>query len=150
QVVWLGHAPGAIDVGGVMMRSLLLLAENDRQDGCALRVFETEREDQKPLEVVTHRIHGRVRDMPVLRGKELFVPSIPERLTAFIVAESADDQTLTLIGEYQVKDAASGPVCLSTGPDGRVWMQSSALRRFEANRKSLLPSKQELATGVAS
>ncbi|HTI52412.1 MAG TPA: PQQ-binding-like beta-propeller repeat protein, partial [Planctomycetaceae bacterium] len=144
------HAPGAIDVAGIMMRSLLLLAENDRQDGCALRVFDTAREDQKPVEVVTHRIHGRVRDLPVLRGKELFVASFPERMTAFVVAESGDDQTLTLVGEYQVKDAVAAPVYLASGPDGRVWMQSSALRRFEANRKSLLPSKQELAAGLAS
>src|SRR6185295_11138792 len=144
------HAPGAIAAPALMMRSLLLLAENDRQNSSLLRVFETVREDQKPVEVATQRIDGQVRDVPVLRGKELFVPSSPERVTAFVVAESGDEQTLTRVGEYQVKDAGPAPIYLATGPDGRLWMQSSALRRFEATRNSLLPSKQQLAPGLAS
>ena len=61
-----------------MMRHLLLLAENDRQKSCPLRVFDTAHEDQKPAEVATQRVSGHVRNSPVLRGKELFVPSSRE------------------------------------------------------------------------
>jgi hypothetical protein len=133
-----------------MMRHLLLLAENDRQKSCALRAFDTAHEDQKPVQVATQRIGGHVRNSPVLRGKELFVPSSRERVTAFVVAESGDEQTLTPLGEYQVKDPGDSPIYLATGPDGRMWMHSSALRRFEATRNSLLPSKEQLAVGLAS
>ncbi|MGE5193723.1 MAG: PQQ-binding-like beta-propeller repeat protein, partial [Deltaproteobacteria bacterium] len=150
QVVWLGHAPGSIEAPAVMMRSLLLLAENDRQDSCSLRVFETAREDQKPVPVATHRVAGHVRDAPVLRGKELFVPSSLERVTAFVVAESGDEHTLTRVGENQFEDAAPTPIFLVAGPDGRMWVQSSALRRFDVTRNSLLPSKQKLGAGQAS
>jgi tetratricopeptide (TPR) repeat protein len=150
QVVWLGHGPGSVTAPAVMMRTLLLLAENDRQDSCLLRIFETAREDQKPDQVASYRIDGHVSEAPALRGKELFVPSTPERVTAFVVAESADEHTLTRVGEYQVKDAGPAPILLVTGPDGRMWMQSTALRRFDATRNSLLPSKQQLGPGLAS
>jgi outer membrane protein assembly factor BamB len=150
QIIWLGHAPGSIRAPAVMMRSLLLLAENDRQESCLLRVFDTAREDQKPVPVATHRIDGHVNDLPALRGKELFVPSSPERVTAFVVAESGDDRALTRLGEYQVKDAGPAPIFVVAGPDGRMWMQSSALRRFDTTRNSLLPSKQQLGPGLAS
>ena len=54
------------------------------------------------------------------------------------------------MGEYQVKDPGDSPIYLAAGPDGRVWMHSSALRRFEATRNSLLPSKEQLGVGLAS
>lgn len=151
QVVWLGHAAGAIQAPGLMMRNLLLLAENDQQAACRLRVFDTSNEDRPPTEIASERIDGgHVRDLPVLRGKELFVPSSPERVSAFLVAETGDETTLKFVGRYQVKGSRGSPIYLSTGPDGQMWMYSSALRRFELTRNSLLPDQQELAVGLAS
>lgn len=150
QVVWLGHAPGAIEAPGVMMRHLLLLSENDRQKECLLRVFNTESENQKPVEIASHRIKGHVRDLPVLRGKELFVPSTPGRVSAFVVAETGDERSLSFVASSQVKDAGGSPIFISTGPDGQMWMYSSALKRFALSQTSLLPEKEQLAVGLAS
>jgi len=151
QVVWLGQAAGAIEAPPLMMRELLLLADNDLETSCLLRVLDTSSADSPPVEIATQRIKGgHVRDLPVLRGKELFVPSTPERVSAYLVAETGDEKTLTFAGRYQVKASRGSPIFLSTGPDGQLWMYSSALRRFELTRDSLLPDKQELAVGLAS
>jgi outer membrane protein assembly factor BamB len=150
-VAWLGHGPGAIEAPPVMMRSLLLLADNDQQSKSLLRIFETASEDQPPVEIpASRRIEGQVRDLPALRGKDLFVPSSGERISAFRVSETGDDRSLAIVASVQVKSAAESPIYLSTGPDGQMWMLSSALRRFELTQDSLLPSKQELAVGLAS
>ncbi len=150
QVVWLGHAPGAIQAPAVMMRHLLLLSENDRQKECLLRVLNTEPEDRKPAEIATQRIKGQVRDLPILRGKELLVPSSPGRVSAFVVAETGDERSLSFVATSQVKNAGGSPIFLSTGPDGQMWTYCSALRRFELTQNSLLPEKEELAVGLAS
>ena len=150
QVIWLGHGPGAIEAPPVMMRSLLLLADNDRQASCRLRVFDTTREDQPPAEIAGHRLDGHARDAPALRGKELFVPTTGERIAAFRVSETGDDRSLAIAASTQVKNAGGSPIFLATGPDSQMWMLSSALRRFELTQDSLLPAKQELAIGLAS
>ncbi len=151
EVVWLGHAAGAIEAPGLMMRNLLLLAENDQETSCLLRVFDMSADERPPAEIAAARVKGgHVRDQPVLRGKELFVPSTPERVSAYLVSETGDDKTLTFAGRYQAKESRGAPIFLSTGPDGQMWMFSSSLRRFELTRDSLLPDKQEVAAGLAS
>jgi len=84
QIVWLGAWPrGRFGVPPMMLGSYLLLAENDGQARSTLRLLDTAREDQPPLAVARQRIEGQVVDPPVLRGKQLFVPSTPERVAAF-------------------------------------------------------------------
>lgn len=150
QVTWLGHGPGAIVAAPLMMRTYLLLAENDRAETSQLRVFDTEREDQPPRPIARQRIEGHVRDAPTIRGKQLVVPSTPERVSAFTVAETGNEQSLAFVASYQVKNALGGPIFVALGPDDQLWMTSTALRRLTISRDSLLPDKQELAIGVAS
>lgn len=149
QVVWLGHGPGAISAPAMMLREYLLLAENDSQATCKLRLFDTAREGQPPMEFAKNVVAGQVRDTPVIRGKQLFVPSTPERVTAFLVAETGDDKSLSLVAAYQAKNAQGSPIFISAGPDDQMWMFSSSLRRFELTLDSLIPDKQQLATGIA-
>ena len=150
QVVWLGHGPGAITAPAMMLRAYLLLAENDSQSACKLRLFDTAREDQPPVEIAKHKVAGQVRDSPVVRGKQLFVPSTPERVTAFLVAETGDDKSLTQVAAYQAQGTQGSPIFISAGPDDQMWMFSSSLRRFELTLDSLIPDKQQLATGIAA
>src|SRR5262249_49277195 len=113
HVVWLGHAPGAIAAPGLMMRSMLLLAENEGQDTCTLRVFDTSRPDNQPAEIARQRIEGHVRDLPVLRGQELFVASTPERVSAFRISETGDEKSLVFVAAFQVKNSTGSPMYLS-------------------------------------
>ena len=150
QIVWLGHGPGAILAPAMMLRGFLLLAENDSQATCKLRLFDTLREGQPPIEIAKQSITGQVRETPVLRGRQLFVPSTPERVTAFLVAETGDDKSLSQVAAYQAKNAQASPIFISAGPDDQMWMFSSSLRRFELTLDSLIPDKQQLATGIAA
>lgn len=150
QVAWLGHGPAAIQAPALMLRSYLLLAENLNQAQSQLRLFETAREDQPPVEIAQQRIDGQVRDSLELRGKTLFVPSSPERIWAFTVAETGDQKSLTAVASYQAKNSQGPPIYLLAGPDDQMWMCSSSLRRFELGPDSLLPDKQQVAEGIAS
>jgi len=150
QIVWLGHGPGAIHTPPMMLRSYLLLAENDRQAQSTLRLLDTTREDQPPIAIARQRVEGQVVDAPVLRGKQLFVPSTPERVSAFDVAETGDNKALSPRGTYQVKNSRGSPVFVSAGPDDQMWMFSSSLRRIELTPDNLVPDKQQLATGIAA
>src|SRR5262249_53279869 len=142
--------PGAFVAPPLIMRHLLLLAENYQQDASRLRVFDVSREDQKPVEIARQIVAGHVRETPVLRGKELFVPSTPQRVPALRVWETGDENSLVAIASFQVKSSSGAPVYLSTGPDDQMWMYSTALRRFELTPDSLLPAKQQLVQGLAS
>lgn len=150
QVTWLGHGPGAIAAPALMMRAYLLLVENDRADSAQLRVFDTAREDQPPRPIAQERIDGQVLESPIIRGKQLVIPASPERVSAFTVAETGNQQSLALVASYQVKNAGGSPVFVALGADDQLWMLSSALRRLTISRDSLLPDKQEMAVGLAS
>ena len=150
QLVWTGHGPGAIVAPPLMMRSYLMLAENDQVERARLRLFDTSAEEGPPRQIAQQRIDGQVRDLPAVRGKQLVIPSSPERLTAFTVAETGDRQSLSVIGNYQVKDPGGAPIFVAIGVDDQLWMTSTALRRFTISRESLLPEKQELAVGIAT
>jgi outer membrane protein assembly factor BamB len=150
QVVWLGHGPGAIIAPPLMLRNYLLVVENDRGDQAQLRMFGAAREDQPPRQIAQKRIEGHVRDNLAIRGKQLVVPSSPERVSAFTVAETNDEQSLTFIASYQAKESTGGPLFISIGQDDQLWVASSAVRRLTISRDSLLPDKQEAAIGIAS
>ncbi|HEY3969378.1 MAG TPA: PQQ-binding-like beta-propeller repeat protein [Planctomycetaceae bacterium] len=150
QVVWLGHGPGAIQAPALMLRAYLLLADNFNEAQSQLRLFDTTREDQPPVEIAQQKIAGQVRDALELRGKSLFVPSTPERVWAFTVAETGDQKSLTALATYQVKNSQGPPIYVWAGPDDQMWMCSSSLRRFELGPDSLLPDKQQAAAGIAS
>ena len=150
QVIWLGHGPGAIAAPALMLRNYLLLAENDSQAACRLRLFDTALADQPPVEIAKHMVAGHVRTAPVIRGKQLYVPSTPERVTAFLVAETGDDKSLSQVAAYQAKNPQGSPIFICAGPDDQMWMFSSSLRRFELTLDSLVPDKQQLATGIAA
>lgn len=149
-VTYLGHAPGAISAPLLMLRSYLLVADNDRLKGCKLRVLDTSREEKPPLEIASARIEGQVHELPALRGKQLFVPSDPERVHAFTVSETKDKNALTPVASYQVKNGLGGPIFLAAGPDDQMWMASSALRRFQLVKDTLRADKQQLAVGLST
>ncbi|MSR57509.1 MAG: hypothetical protein EXS05_07540 [Planctomycetaceae bacterium] len=150
QAVWLGHGPGAIEAPPLMMRSYLLLAENDRADSARLRMLDTSPENLVPRAIAEHRIDGVVRDSLAVRGKQLVVASASERLSAFTIAETGDQQSLAFVASYQIKNPRPVPIFLTVGSDDQFWATSTALRRFTITRDSLLPAKQELAIGLAS
>jgi len=150
RVVYIGQAPGAIQAPPLMLRSYLLLADNDRLESCRLRLLSAGVPDEIPVPIDEARVDGQVHQAPVLRGKQLFVASSGERVTGFTVSETGDAHALTRVATFQVKSPQPGPIYLTAGPDDQVWMASSALRRIQLAKDSLQPDNKRLAVGLTA
>jgi|GEM_PF-2345180 len=148
EVHYLGHSRGAISVAPLRLGPFLLLAENDRSESSLLRLFKIEADNARLSEVAQERIPGNILDPPVLRGNELFVPSTPERVTAFTVSEGVPP--LVKVDSHQVVNPQVTSSWLTAGPDGQVWMASTALRRLKLLTESLEASTDITALGFAS
>ena len=124
------HQPGTIQAPLLAMGSLLLITQNDRRDNSRLRVFELRGEQQRLQEVAAARVDGHIHDRPVIRGRQLFVASSPERITAFSVSDENDQEPLTQLASNEIQSGHAGPLFLKAGADGRLWMAGSAFREF--------------------
>ncbi len=149
-VTYTGHAPGAIQSPPLKMGDFLLTAENDQKDSSQLRVWDLSKPDQPLTRLTTARIKGQVVDPAVLRGKQLIVPSSPERLASFTVSDEKGERALAAAGTYQSERPQGGPIYVTLGPDNELWMTSSTLRRLQIGPDSLVPQKGELGLGIST
>ena len=149
-VTYTGHSPGAIQAPLMKMGEFLLTAENDRQDSALLRVWNTSVGDKPLTRLTSARIPGQVREPAMMRGKQLVVPSSPERLSAFTVSDEQGDKVLAAAGTYQAEHPRGGPIYVTLGSDEELWMTSSTLRRLQIGPDSILPQKGELGLGVST
>lgn len=149
-VTYTGHAPGSLKTPLLKMGDFLLTTENDRQNSALLRVWDVSAPDKPLTQLAADRIDGQARDAPALRGKQLIVPSSPERLSAFTVSDEKGEKALAKSGTYQAEHPQGGPIYVTLGPDDELWMTSSTLRRLQIGAESILPQKGELSLGVAT
>lgn len=174
-VTHLGHPAGSISAPLLAMGQLLLLpengsaksatakpkaskksgenlvvAENDRMDSCQLRVLAVTDEGRKLTSVASVRLEGHVRDTPILRGRDLFVPFTGERIAAFTVSDDPNHKPLTNVASHQNKTPHAGPIHLSVGPGGHLWMAASKLQRFQLTSNSLKLNPNPVGRGLSS
>ncbi|MFH1300617.1 MAG: PQQ-binding-like beta-propeller repeat protein [Planctomycetota bacterium] len=150
KVTALGHRPGTIKIPIISMGKLLLVCENDRADSALLHVLDGNGENASLNELEQYRIKGHVQSMPVLRGKQLFFPTVPERITAFTVTDEEGKRKLTEIASYQLQDPLSCQIYLSAGSGGQLWMSSSALRKFTLLNSGIALDKKKIADGLGA
>ncbi len=150
EVLYTGHGPGAISVPPLRLGPFVLITENDQSDSCLLHLFDTRIENKLLAEVAKERLPGNIFDIPVLRGNELFVPASPERITAFTVSEEQGVPPLVKVDSHQVVNPKTTSTWLSAGPDGQVWMASTALRRLKLLTETLEASTDITALGYAT
>tara|TARA_R110002111_G_scaffold257026_1_gene324889 strand:- start:12576 stop:16232 length:3657 start_codon:yes stop_codon:yes gene_type:complete len=150
QVAALGHRPGTIKIPIISMGKLLLVCENDRADSALLHVLDGNGENASLSELEQYRIKGHVQSLPVLRGKQLFFPTVPERITAFTVTDEEGKRKLTEIASYQLQDPLSCQIYLSAGSGGQLWMSSSALRKFTLLNSGIKLDKNKIADGLGA
>jgi len=149
-VSYLGHTPGSIDAPLIGMGRLLLMAENDRVENCLLRVIDASDPHASLKQIAQQRIEGHVRDTPVIRGRQLFVPADSERIYVFTVSDDLEQPQLTSVASYQVKSPYNGPIFLSVGPDGQLWMTGSSLRKFRLTTESIQLDPNSFVAGISS
>jgi outer membrane protein assembly factor BamB len=146
-VSFTGQAAGAIDVPPAVLGRLVVACENDRLDSSAVRAFTVDPQTGVVKQVASERIDGRTREPAVARGNVLFVPSSPERITAFSVSDDAGQPPLTKLAGVQIPGAKDVPVFLVPGPDGMLWAAGSALRKLRLTADGLKLLDGELAPG---
>lgn len=150
EVLYLGHGSGAIATAPIRMGPLVLVIENDRADSVRLRVFDTRQKTPELVQTDEKRLPGRVIDAPVIRGKQLVIPSTPERITAFTVSAESEQPPLTQVSYFQVPNPRLTSTWITAGPAGQIWMASTALRRMHLTTESLEASSDVAAVGIAT
>ncbi|MEX0716590.1 MAG: PQQ-binding-like beta-propeller repeat protein [Planctomycetaceae bacterium] len=144
-VSYLAQPPAAIEAPLLGMGPLVLFIENDQRSGARLRVLHT----KGPLlrQIAQARLDGQVRDAAIIRGRDLFVPYGDEAVAAFLVTDDENEQPLTQIGMRQLQNPRPGPVFLSAGPDGQLWMASTSLRKLQLTTSELRLEQGESSVG---
>lgn len=150
HTVWLGQPSGSISAPLLMLRDYLLLVENAGADKSLVRLLDTSRDPKAPREIARAAVEGQIYDAPVVRGKQVVVASTPERLTAFVIAETGDAQSLTKVASYQVPGPQNVPMHVLLGPDDQFWMSSTALRRFDVKVDSIVTDNSQIAAGLTA
>lgn len=150
MVTFLGHARGAVNVPVTAMGTLLLIVENHEGNQGILHVVKAGEDGMALEEVGEASVPGRVRDAPILRGATLFVPSGGNRVTAFTVTDESEENQVTQIDVQSLEIDHKGPVHLLAGPNGRLWMSSNALHKFDLLADRLLHDTNQSAVGLAT
>ena len=151
QVLYFGHQAGSIEAPPLTMGGLVLLAENDRAGSSRLHVLRA-----SPLDEIASsppafvRVEGHVYDRPVLRGRQLFVPSSGERITAFTVTDDPAEQPLTPLAVYEPQAGRTDALHLIAGSDDQVWMAGSMLRHLRIESERIATEHTTGGEGTAS
>lgn len=143
------HKPGSLAVPLMSTGRLVLMCANDGVNS-TLRMLDVDGDPKKVNVVDTESITGRIEEPPVLRGPQLFVTSRDERIAAFTVSDRQDQEPLTRLAEFQVQNPEPVPMFLKIGPDGQLWMASTALRKFELSTDAIKADQTEVAVGLAA
>ncbi|MEZ6059864.1 MAG: PQQ-binding-like beta-propeller repeat protein [Planctomycetaceae bacterium] len=142
-VSYIPHRPGSVEAPVLTLGGLYLLCDNDTVDDCRLRVLAMDPQTSRLTVRAQDSVAGQVRDHCLLRGDKLFVPSSPQRVSAFRVTDDPDAAPLGRIGTNQIENAGISPMYLLAGPGGQLWLASQALRRFSVQTNALLLDNTE-------
>jgi hypothetical protein len=145
-VSWTGHEEDTVISPMMPMGKLFLMCENHSTEESRLRAL-TLQSSGELVERARQTVSGQIWDPCLLRGDQLFVPSTPQRVTAFRISDEPDAEVFSLIDSNQVEDAELGSMFLASGAGGYVWMASSSLRRFQVTTQAVLLDDDVVAKG---
>lgn len=135
----------------ISMGGYAAFVENHSETSSTLHLVKREGVKPSLVEAASGKIAGMVMDdTAVIHGRNLFVPSTVERVSAFSVSDSADEPALTPGPTFQVQGAQGSPIFLTAGPEGQVWMSSSALRRLQLISGTIQADPKFVADGISS
>ncbi|MBL8848870.1 MAG: PQQ-binding-like beta-propeller repeat protein [Planctomycetaceae bacterium] len=148
-VSYLAQKPGSIAAPLVAIGPYVLLGENTGARTCTLRLLQA----SDPLhlqEIAAANVAGSVLDLPVIRGRDLFVPSSGERVAAFTISDDAGQPPLIAGPNFQVQGGGESTSYLATGPDRQLWMAGSALRKLQLTTNALEADQKVVAVGLST
>lgn len=148
-VSYVEHRLGSVEAPIQTMGQILLMCDNDLAETARLRVLDLDSETGKVTVRYTDKVDGQVRDACQLRGTDLFVPSTPQRITAFSVNDSPEaNPPIARIGSNQLENATTAPVHLYAGAGGQLWMASQGLRKFRVRTNAVELESESTAPGL--
>lgn len=139
------HGKNTVRSPMIPMGKVFLFCQNQNEK-CILRAMRMNADGQLE-EQERQTIEGQVNDPCLLRGDQLFVPSTPQRITAFRIADRADGDIFSLIDTNQLENAAIARMFLVSGSGGNLWMASTSLRHFRVTTQSVLLDEAVVAEG---
>ncbi len=149
-VSYLGQKPQSVAAPVLPMGALVMIAENLPGDRSLLHVMDTRSDGDKLTQAMSAQIPGHVVDPPVIRGRDVFVPSTGERVSAFSATDEPGQSPLTEGARYETEGAALSPMFLATGPDRQVWMASRSLRKLQLLADTIEPGSTVVDLGIAT
>ena len=150
RVSYLGQQAGSLSAPLIPLGNLLLMAENDRAESCHLRLLNIREPARRITEAASTRIPGIVQDRPVVWSNRLFVPSSDERIAVFTISDDPNEKPITKITSFQLENPRPVPLFLAPGSDDRLWLASSALRKFRLKGNNLQLDNKKTAIGVTT
>ncbi|QDT64460.1 outer membrane protein assembly factor BamB family protein [Calycomorphotria hydatis] len=145
QVISIGQPAGSIEYPPITMGETVLISINDKLDSSEIISLRTSSNDFSIAG--RERLIGRINGLPMLRGNQLFIPTSDERVTALMVSDDPSQPALTVLTATQLPDAKPGPLFLSPGPSGRVWMSGNSLRQLRLVSDAFEINTEVLAVG---
>lgn len=148
-VSYLAQKPGSVSAPLLAIGPYVLMCENTGPQASRLRLLLA-KDPLRLTEAASAAISGRVLDLPVIRGRDLFVPSTGERVAAFTISDDPGQPPLITGPSYQVQGGGDSTTFLATGPDRQLWMAGSALRRLQLTTNALEADQKVVAIGLAT
>ncbi len=147
-VSYLEHRAGSVESPLLTAGDLFVMTDNHRADSGRVRILELNSSGQLAVRG-TELVDGHIRDPLLLRGAELFVPSAPQRVTAFrIAADAGSPLPLAKIGANQLEDGQQTRMFLLAGPGGQLWLGGRSLRKFQLRTNAVLLESGHVAEGI--
>lgn len=141
------HKAGSVKTPIIAAGKYFLMCDNVTADKARIQTLNID--DAGVLTVESaDPIDGQVNDPCLLRGYDLFVPSTPQRVTAFRVAEEIGQPPLSRVGTNQLEDGLQTRMFLLAGPSGQLWLGGRDLRKFQTRTNTVLLDSGVTAEGV--
>ncbi len=147
-VSFVPHRTGSIQTPMLTAGAVYVLCDNDSAEKCRVRVLSLNDSTNQLSVRTTESVDGQVRDPMLLRARQLFIPSSPQRITAFQITDEPEQNPLARIGANQLEDGEQTRMFLLAGPGGQLWLGGRDLRKFQTTTNALLLDSGVTAEGT--
>lgn len=141
------HKAGSVKAPMLAAGKFFLMCDNVTSEKARIQTLDTDANGVMTV-VASDPVDGQVNDPCLLRGYELFVPSTPQRVTAFRVAEEIGQPPLSRVGANQLEEGIQTKMFLLAGPSAQLWLAGRDLRKFQTRTNTLLLDDGVTAEGI--
>lgn len=141
------HMAGSVKAPILAAGKYFLMCDNITAENARIQTLNMDNNGILTVET-SDPIDGQINDPCLLRGYDLFVPSTPQRVTAFRVAEEIGQPPLSRVGANQLEDGVQTRMFLLAGPSAQLWLGGRDLRKFQTRTNTILLDSGITAEGI--